>query len=102
MQTAAALSIAGNFCISLGFQFQRLYPDPCASFLWWCWCALMLVGETSNFTAYGMAPASLVAPLDAVAIISNALLSRIALKERMSRAGIGGWLPSSSASRPWW
>jgi len=48
----------------------------------------MASGECSNFTAYGMAPASLVAPLDAVAVMSNVMLSRILFRERISRAGV--------------
>lgn len=50
----------------------------------------MGIGETGNFLAYGIAPASLVAPLGAVTVVSNALLSRIVLKERLSWSSIGG------------
>jgi uncharacterized membrane protein len=86
-----ALSILGNFCISLGFQIQKMaHTHTLRHLLWWCGCVLMVLGEGSNFTAYGMAPASIVAPLDAVAIVSNVMLSRILLKERLSRAGITG------------
>jgi hypothetical protein len=88
--TGATLSVVGNFCISLGFQLQRLAHDSRSTPLWCCGCALMILGEGSNFTAYSMAPASLVAPLDAIAIVSNALLSSLIFKERLSRAGIAG------------
>ena len=70
----------------------------------------MAGGEVGNFLAYGMAPASLVSPLGAVtgilhidfairiaitlclAVISNAVLSRIFLKEHISWVGIAGVL----------
>jgi len=60
----ALLSIAGNLCIGLGF---RLSPHP--PLCWRLGSALMAAGECLNFAAYGLAPASLVAPLDAVAIV---------------------------------
>ena len=89
----AALSVAGNICISLGFQFQRLANDPrrriiTHHLLWWCGAALMALGECGNFTAYGMAPVSLIAPLDSVVIVSNVLLSRLLFREKISRAGV--------------
>jgi hypothetical protein len=37
--------------------------------------ALMFVGEAGNFLAYAYAPATLVAPLGAVSVISNRSLS---------------------------
>lgn len=95
IQTGAALSITGNLCVSFGFQLQRLAhayePHPITrQMVWWCGFMLMAVGECSNFTAYGMAPASLVAPMDAVAIVSNVMLSRLIFKERVSRRSVVG------------
>ncbi len=52
--------------------------------------ALMALGECINFISSGMAPSSLVAPMDAVAILSNVLLSRLLLQERLSRLGVMG------------
>ena len=46
----------------------------------------MALGECGNFAAYCMAPLSLVAPLDAIAILSNIILSR----EKLSDAGAVG------------
>ena len=60
----AFLSIVGNLCIGLGFRLSPHTP-PC----WRLGSALMAAGECLNFAAYGLAPASLVAPLDAVAIV---------------------------------
>jgi hypothetical protein len=37
--------------------------------LWWLGMALLLVGETGNFIAYGFASAVLIAPLGTVALV---------------------------------
>ena len=59
---------------------------------WWLGIVCMFVGEIGNFLAYGMAPASLVSPLGAITVISNAVLSRLMLKEPMPRQKVGwGW-----------
>ena len=42
---------------------------------------LMVIGETGNFLAYAYAPATLVAPLGSVSVISNVILARYVLKE---------------------
>jgi uncharacterized membrane protein len=94
-QLGVVLSVTGNFCISVGFQLQRLaqmydHRSSIQSMLAWCGCVLMVLGECSNFTAYSMAPVSLVAPLDAVVILSNVMLSRTVFKERLSRSGVMG------------
>ena len=48
---------------------------------WWGGIALMTIGETGNFLAYGFAPASIVSPLGVVALISNCVIAPIMLKE---------------------
>lgn len=60
--------------------------------LWWLGLALMTIGEGGNFISYGFAPASLVAPLGAVALLSNVIISPILLHERFRIADIGGIL----------
>ncbi|KAJ1481193.1 magnesium transporter NIPA-domain-containing protein [Baffinella frigidus] len=45
--------------------------------------AAMVGGETGNFLAYAYAPATIVAPLGAVSVISNCLLAHYVLKERL-------------------
>ncbi|KAI3492147.1 hypothetical protein L1887_43436 [Cichorium endivia] len=45
-----------------------------------------------NFISYGFAPASLVAPLGAVALLSNVIISPILLGERFKPSDIGGIL----------
>ncbi|QRV73071.1 Magnesium transporter NIPA [Ceratobasidium sp. AG-Ba] len=60
-------------------------PDESAylhSKLWWTGFALMNVGEIGNFLSYAYAPASLVAPLGAVALISNCFFAPLILHER--------------------
>ena len=39
--------------------------------LWWLGLALMVLGEVGNFSAYGFAPASLVAPLGTTTVIGE-------------------------------
>ncbi|KAK0521674.1 hypothetical protein OC835_006811 [Tilletia horrida] len=67
---------------------------PSAQFLrsrlWWCGIALMTLGEAGNFISYGFAPASLVAPLGAVALLSNVIIAPILLHERFRPRDLGG------------
>lgn len=44
---------------------------------------MMFVGEMGNFTSFSFAPASLVAPLGCVGVLSNIVLAHFLLKERM-------------------
>ncbi|KAJ1980293.1 hypothetical protein H4R35_001176 [Dimargaris xerosporica] len=48
---------------------------------WWIGMALMVSGETGNFLAYGFAPASVVAPLGTVTLITNVFMAPLLLKE---------------------
>jgi drug/metabolite transporter (DMT)-like permease len=58
--------------------------------IWWVGIAMMVVGETGNFLAYGFAPASIVSPLGVVALISNCLIAPLLLKEKFRlRDGLG-------------
>ncbi|NWX86500.1 NPAL2 protein, partial [Nothoprocta ornata] len=58
--------------------------------LWWCGIILLGLGEVGNFTAYGFAPAALVAPLGCVSVIGSAFISSLFLKETMRAADILG------------
>jgi len=49
--------------------------------LWWLGLILMILGEVGNFLAYGFAPASLIAPLGTVGLISNAVIAPLFLQE---------------------
>lgn len=65
------LSVLGNLLISVAMNIQKHSHNQLAetkqsylkSMTWWCGLFLMVMGEIGNFTAYGFAPASLVAPL---------------------------------------
>lgn len=52
---------------------------------WWLGIALMTIGEAGNFLAYGFAPASIVAPLGVVALVSNCLIAPLMLHERFRK-----------------
>jgi hypothetical protein len=61
---------------------HKQYSTYLKSPYWWGGIALMTIGETGNFLAYGFAPASIVSPLGVVALISNCVIAPIMLKER--------------------
>jgi len=44
---------------------------------------MMCVGEMGNFTSFSFAPASLVAPLGCVSVLSNIIVGHFLLKERL-------------------
>jgi len=96
-----SLALSGNFVISLSLNLQkythnqnqelsggeRSYTDiP----LWWVGMGLMVLGETGNFLAYAYAPATLVAPLGAVTVISNSILAHYVLKEDLRPRNVAG------------
>lgn len=58
--------------------------------LWWFSMGLMTFGETGNFLAYAYAPATVVAPLGAVSVISNCVLAGYVLKEEINGRNILG------------
>ncbi|KAB5596252.1 NIPA-like protein 2 [Ceratobasidium theobromae] len=58
--------------------------------LWWTGFALMNIGEFGNFLSYAYAPASLVAPLGAVALIANCLFAPLMLHERFRTQDLWG------------
>lgn len=51
---------------------------------------LMGLGEMGNFLAYGFAPASMIAPLGSVAVISNTILASVYLGEPLTMASMMG------------
>ena len=79
----------GNILNSISYQFQlcvhanntnNVAYIMCP--MWWAGLVCMIAGEIGNLAAYGMAPVLLVSPLGAVSMISNAVLSRVILKEK--------------------
>ncbi|XP_064604648.1 NIPA-like protein 2 isoform X2 [Liolophura sinensis] len=91
----SALAICGNLLISISLNIQkfthvrnakreeseRLHytKEP----FWWLGLFLMFCGEIGNFSAYGFAPASLVAPLGTTTVVANLFLSAAILKEKI-------------------
>ncbi|CAE6478719.1 unnamed protein product [Rhizoctonia solani] len=58
--------------------------------LWWFGFTLMNIGEVGNFLSYAYAPASLVAPLGAVALIANCFFAPLILHERFRKQDLLG------------
>lgn len=87
------LAISGNLMISISLNVQKYThmknealgdqihytKDP----LWWIGLVLMAIGEIGNFSAYGFAPASLVAPLGTTTVVANIFLAAMFLKEKI-------------------
>lgn len=92
------LSIVGDLLISVAMNVQkdahnRLIGTDISyvrSWRWWIGLILMAAGEIGNFTAYGFAPASLVAPIGTSAVVANAILATIFLKEKIRARDITG------------
>ncbi|KAK9387054.1 magnesium transporter NIPA-domain-containing protein [Lipomyces mesembrius] len=74
---------------SVGGSTERL-PRYMKSGYWWLGIALMAIGETGNFLAYGFAPASTVSPLGVVALISNCIVAPIFFHERIRSRDLVG------------
>ena len=65
-------------------EVQHHYTrDP----LWWLGLFLMALGEVGNFTAYGFAPASLVAPLGTTTVIGQLCFLSIGCHKYQGKAG---------------
>lgn len=58
--------------------------------LWWLGFALMCLGEAGNFVSYGFAPASLIAPLGAVSLLSNVVIAPVVLHETVQASDVLG------------
>lgn len=74
------------------------HPTPATSYLqsrlWWMGFLLMTLGESGNFLSYGFAPASLVSPLGAVSLLSNAVVAPTLLGEHLYLLDIAGMVLS--------
>lgn len=87
------LAIFGNVLVSIAVTIQKLShvtlagtKDPRAFYrtkTWWCGFVLTCLGESANFTSYAFAPLSLVAPLNAVSILTSSILGFIFLREKL-------------------
>lgn len=88
-----ALAVSGNLLISGALNVQKHVHNKNAALppalqrdytripLWWVGFVMTLFGEIGNFAAYGFAEASLVTPLGAVSVVSNAFIAAIVLNE---------------------
>lgn len=63
-----------------GFEYLK---NP----IWWAGMLTMAIGEIANFAAYTFAPAILVTPLGALAVIIGAILASLILKEELGVLG---------------
>lgn len=94
------LAICGNLLISISMNIQKYShmqqaaEDSEGAYLksktWWFGMVLMIVGEIGNFSAYGFAPASLVAPLGTTTVIANEVIAVAYLKEKIRYQDILG------------
>merc|ERR1711962_628844 len=92
------LSIIGDLLISVAMNVQKYAHNRLIgtdvsyvrSWIWWVGLLLMAGGEVGNFAAYGFAPASLVAPIGTSAVVANAILAFIFLKERIRARDLTG------------
>ncbi|KAJ1624021.1 magnesium transporter NIPA-domain-containing protein [Pavlovales sp. CCMP2436] len=102
--TGLSLAIGGNLLISGALNIQKLVHNrnerrpterrmaytklP----LWWLGFVMTLLGEFGNFAAYGFAEASLVTPLGAVSVVSNAFIAAVVLGEGLRTRDVCGCL----------
>lgn len=92
------VAILGNILIGLGLSIQKLAHKnniiQNISYIclpsWWIGISIMVIGEIGNFVAYSMVQASVVTPLGAVAVIFNAILSSVWLRENITWYRIAG------------
>ncbi|KAL3868253.1 hypothetical protein ACJMK2_041084 [Sinanodonta woodiana] len=94
------LAIGGNLMISVSLNLQKYTHVKNAEReqpihytrnpLWWFGLSLMIFGEVGNFSAYGFAPASLVAPLGTTTVVANMFLAAIFLKEKIKAEHLFG------------
>ncbi|KAM7375975.1 hypothetical protein PAMP_005729 [Pampus punctatissimus] len=86
------LAIFGNVLVSIALSIQKYShvtlagtKDPRAFYrtkTWWCGFVLTSLGEVANFVSYAFAPLALVAPLNAVSVLTSSILGLIFLREK--------------------
>uniref|UniRef100_A0A2C9KBH5 NIPA-like protein 2 n=1 Tax=Biomphalaria glabrata TaxID=6526 RepID=A0A2C9KBH5_BIOGL len=98
----SCLAVFGNIIISVSLNLQKFVHLRNArketqsqkhytkETLWWLGLSLMGLGELFNFTAYGFAPASVVAPLGTTTVVANLFLAAIFLKEKIRPENVFG------------
>ena len=69
---------------------RRCGPCSCSNTLWFVGLLIYFSGNGVFVAALGLAPASLCAALIATVVVANALISRVLLKETLSRCDYHG------------
>ena len=102
-----ALAIAGNIVVACSLCLQKHVHNAheakleageaegktaSSNPLFWVALSGMILGEVGNFTAFGLASPTVVSPLGAVAVITNALLAVLFLGETLRVRGVVGIL----------
>ncbi len=89
LHLGVALAIAGNLLIACSLALQkwvhlelaRKKDKPCCYLPLYIALLGLIFGEAGNFAAFGLASPTVVSPLGAVAVIANALIAFLILKE---------------------
>ncbi|XP_019940838.1 NIPA-like protein 3 [Paralichthys olivaceus] len=86
------LAIFGNVLVSISLSIQKFShvtlagtKDPRAFYrtkTWWCGFVLTCLGEGANFVSYAFAPLAVIAPLNAVSVLTSSILGLIFLREK--------------------
>lgn len=86
------LAIFGNVLVSISLSIQKYSHVTLAGTkdlrafyrtkTWWCGFVLTCLGEGANFISYAFAPLALVAPLNAVSVLTSSILGLIFLREK--------------------
>ncbi|XP_030575540.1 NIPA-like protein 3 [Archocentrus centrarchus] len=87
------LAIFGNVLVSISLTIQKHShvklagaKDQRAFYrtkTWWSGFVLTCLGELANFVSYAFAPLSIVAPLNAVSVLTSSILGFIFLREKL-------------------
>ena len=97
-----ALSIVADAFIAVALCVQKYAHNsnkgpngqPIKSYLrlptWWVGILMNIFGEVGNMLAYGLAPASVVAPVGSVGVIVNEIIAVVFLKEKLRIRDIFG------------
>mgnify|MGYP002056089384 FL=1 len=89
LHLGVALAITGNLLIACSLALQkwvhlelaRKKNKPCCYLPLYIALLGLIFGEAGNFAAFGLASPTVVSPLGAVAVIANALIACLILKE---------------------
>ncbi|TDG98932.1 hypothetical protein EPR50_G00205570 [Perca flavescens] len=86
------LALFGNVLVSISLSIQKYSHVTLAGTkdlrvfyrtkTWWCGFVLTCLGEGANFVSYAFAPLALVAPLNAVSVLTSSILGLIFLREK--------------------